>query len=87
MGGYGIPEVLSNSTGISVASLVLAVKACLVAFTVVWLRATLPRIRFTDLLEACWTMMLPVSVALVLFAPSMLVAFEALLSHLVSLSP
>jgi NADH:ubiquinone oxidoreductase subunit H len=77
IGGYGIPEIFINSTSISFASIVLALKACFIAFTIVWLRATLPRVTFASLLTFNWTMLLPISVALVLFAPSILVAFEA----------
>lgn len=77
-GGYGITEIICNNTWINVSSIILAFKVCIACFGFVWFRATLPRIRFTDLLVFCWTQLLPIVIALVLVVPSMLMAFDVI---------
>ena len=76
LGGWGMPEVWCNDTVVSVASVVLALKTCISCFAFVWVRATLPRLRWQDLMTACWTMCLPPAIAAVLLVPSVLVAFD-----------
>jgi NADH-ubiquinone oxidoreductase chain 1 len=48
----------------------------LFCFLFVLVRATLPRLRYDQLIKLCWLHLLPVSVALVLLVPSFLVAFD-----------
>lgn len=76
LGGYHLPEVFANDTVLNLQSLVLGVKAVFFMFAIVWVRATLPRVRFDQLMVFCWTGMLPMAIALLVLVPSLLIAFD-----------
>lgn len=78
LGGWGAPELVVNTSVISVASVVLALKTCISCFGFVWMRATLPRLRFDQLMNVCWTGCLPPAIAIVLLVPSIMVAFDVM---------
>nr|UEV87014.1 NADH dehydrogenase subunit 1 [Grifola frondosa] len=76
LGGYNAPELFVNDTFINLQSIVLGVKTCLICFVFVWVRATLPRLRYDQLIEFCWLNLLPIAVALIILVPSILIAFD-----------
>ena len=77
LGGSACGEMASVPPIFSLASILLGLKVCVGCFSIVWARAVLPRLTFISLLQACWTYLLPLAIATLLFYPSMLVAFDA----------
>ena len=76
LGGYNLPELVINNTYINLESIFLGLKTSLFCFLFVLVRATLPRLRYDQLIKLCWLHLLPISVGLVLLIPSFLVAFD-----------
>jgi NADH-ubiquinone oxidoreductase chain 1 len=50
-------------------SLSLGLKASALIFTFIWVRASFPRIRFDQLMSYCWTVLLPIIIALIIIIP------------------
>jgi NADH-ubiquinone oxidoreductase chain 1 len=81
LGGYNLPAFffslpfpfneISNNI-IMIPGLVLGIKTCLICFMFVWFRATLPRLRYDQLIELCWLYLLPLVVSLILTVPCIL---------------
>lgn len=76
LGGYHMPELFVNDTFFNIQSIVLGLKTCIFCFMFVWFRATLPRLRYDQLIDLCWLNLLPVAVAFIILVPSILVAFD-----------
>jgi NADH-ubiquinone oxidoreductase chain 1 len=76
LGGYNAPEVFVNDSVLNLQSIFLGLKTCLFCFLFVLVRATLPRLRYDQLINLCWLNLLPVAVALIILVPSLLVAFD-----------
>jgi NADH-ubiquinone oxidoreductase chain 1 len=75
-GGWLMPEVFVNDTIINLQSIILGLKTCFFVFLFVHSRATLPRIRYDQLILVMWTQLLPIAIAFTVLVPSILVAFD-----------
>ena len=62
-------------------SLNLGLKACLMIFTFIWVRASFPRIRFDQLMSYCWTILLPIIIAFIVILPCIVLGL-----HLISVN-
>ena len=76
LGGYNMPEMFVNDSIFNIQSIILGLKTCIFCFLFVWMRATLPRLKFDQLIELCWLKLLPIAVAFIILVPSILVAFD-----------
>ena len=76
LGGYNMPELFVNDTVINLQSIVLGLKTCLFCFLFVLFRATLPRLRYDQLISLCWLNLLPIAIAFIILVPSILIAFD-----------
>jgi NADH-ubiquinone oxidoreductase chain 1 len=47
----------------------LGLKSCAMIFVFIWARASLPRIRFDQLMSYCWTVLLPIIIAFIIVLP------------------
>lgn len=50
-------------------SLTLGLKSCILIFVFIWTRASFPRIRYDQLMSECWTILLPIIIALIILVP------------------
>ncbi len=76
LGGYNMPELFVNNSILNIQSIILGLKTCIFCFLFVLFRATLPRLRWDQLMDLCWLYLLPVAVAFIILVPSILVAFD-----------
>ena len=76
LGGYNLPELFINDSVLNIQSLILGVKTCIFCFLFVLFRATLPRLRYDQLISLCWLNLLPICVAFIILVPSILIAFD-----------
>jgi NADH-ubiquinone oxidoreductase chain 1 len=62
--------------------LVLGLKASIMIFIFIWIRASFPRIRFDQLMSFCWTILLPIVISFIVFIPCVLYSFEIIPSNI-----
>nr|YP_010259474.1 NADH dehydrogenase subunit 1 [Stachybotrys echinatus]UIX25770.1 NADH dehydrogenase subunit 1 [Stachybotrys echinatus] len=65
----------SSSVNGLLHSIVLGIKSSIMVFVFIWVRASFPRIRFDQLMSFCWTVLLPILFAFIIFIPSILYSF------------
>jgi NADH-ubiquinone oxidoreductase chain 1 len=51
-------------------------------FIFIWTRASLPRIRFDQLMSFCWTVLLPIIIAFIILIPCLLYSFDIIPSNI-----
>ena len=78
LSGNGSNDYLvSNSLlGSLDSGIILGIKTCALIFTFIWCRASLPRIRFDQLMSYCWTEILPIVIALIFLVIFVIFSFE-----------
>jgi NADH-ubiquinone oxidoreductase chain 1 len=52
-----------------ISAFMLGIKSCILIFIFIWARASLPRIRFDQLMSICWTVLLPIIIAFIVLIP------------------
>jgi len=60
----------------------LGLKASIMIFTFIWVRASFPRIRFDQLMLFSWTILLPVVIAFIVLVPCVIYSFEIIPSNI-----
>ena len=76
LGGYNLPELFINDSIFNLQSVFLGLKTCIFCYLFVLFRATLPRLRYDQLIQLCWLNLLPICVAFIILVPSILIAFD-----------
>jgi NADH-quinone oxidoreductase subunit H len=75
LGGYHIPFVTDQPWGAWLGPLGLFVKVFFLLYGIIWVRATLPRIRYDQLMALGWKIMLPLALFNVFLTAVMILAF------------
>ena len=78
LGGYNFIEIFNNETIFNLQAIILGLKTCIFCFLFILVRATLPRLRYDQLIDLCWLNLLPIAVALIILVPSILISFDIL---------
>jgi len=61
---------------------ILAFKTCIMIFVFIWARASLPRIRYDQLMSYCWTILLPIIIAFIFLIPCIIYSFEMICTNI-----
>jgi NADH-ubiquinone oxidoreductase chain 1 len=62
--------------------MILGIKGSIFVFVFIWVRASFPRIRFDQLMSFCWTVLLPVVVAIIVLVPCILFSTETIINNI-----
>ncbi len=65
--------------------LILGLKSCIMIFIFIWVRASFPRTRFDQLMSFCWTVLLPLVIAIIILVPCILYIYDILPNNIVLL--
>ena len=82
IGGF-LSTITSQFTIISglIGSFSLGLKTCVMIFIFIWVRASFPRIRFDQLMSACWTILLPIIIGFIIMIPCLVYNLFLLCSY------
>jgi NADH-ubiquinone oxidoreductase chain 1 len=72
-----IPLINNLQIYFSSSAIIIALKSCCLMFGVIWVRGTLPRMRYDQLQVLCWTILLPLIFALLVVVLSLGSAFDS----------
>jgi NADH-quinone oxidoreductase subunit H len=78
LGGYTLPFVTDQPWGVWLGPVILFVKVFLLLYGIIWVRATLPRIRYDRLMAFGWKVLLPLALLSVFISAVVLVLFPGL---------
>lgn len=71
---YPIPEGM-------IYGATMGLKACIMIFVFIWVRASFPRIRFDQLMSFSWTILLPIVIAFIVLVPCIIYSFDIIPSN------
>jgi NADH-ubiquinone oxidoreductase chain 1 len=78
--GYMLDSTISSLSGPIMEGLVygltIGVKASIMIFVFIWVRASFPRIRFDQLMLFSWTILLPIVIAFIVLVPCVIYGFD-----------
>lgn len=57
---------------------IIAIKVIILLYTFIWIRASLPRLRYDLLINLCWIILLPIIFTILIIIPSLLLILDAL---------
>lgn len=75
LGGYAAPFVSGSTWFFNLSGMVLGIKVVSLIFGIIWVRGTLPRLRYDQLMSLCWFILLPVVFGLIVLVFSFAVIF------------
>jgi NADH-ubiquinone oxidoreductase chain 1 len=72
-------ELIKNNPTLEglIYGLSLGLKSSIMIFSFIWVRASFPRIRFDQLMAACWTILLTILFAFIFLVPCILYSYDA----------
>jgi len=82
-GGFDIPFTTADNTGavslplVLLSSVIMAAKTFFFVFFYIWVRWTLPRFRYDQLMSLGWKILLPVALAYIVVVASLMLALDA----------
>jgi NADH-ubiquinone oxidoreductase chain 1 len=81
-----ISEIFSNNNLLSlIYPLVLGIKSFSLVFLFILIRASYPRLRFDKLMSCCWTELLPLTIAIILFVPCISFLYNIIIYNVYSI--
>lgn len=60
----------------------IGLKSSIMIFIFIWARASFPRIRYDQLMAFCWTVLLPITFALIILVPCILFSYNIFVSNI-----
>jgi NADH-ubiquinone oxidoreductase chain 1 len=81
-----ISEISSNNNIFSLLyPLILGIKSFSLVFLFILIRASYPRLRFDKLMSCCWTELLPLTIAIILFVPCISFLYNIIIYNVYSI--